>query len=121
MIRFWPACKTNGVAIGAAADGGYGSDGFSEIVAAPSVWTVSEPVSTWILDDTGFLKKGVRSAGVARQYSGTAGRVENCQVGVFLAYRSAKGHGLVDRQLYLPATWTDDRQRCREAGMGLAP
>ena len=55
-----------------------------------------------IIDDTGFLKKGVKSAGVARQYSGTAGRIENCQVGVFLAYRSSKGHALIDRQLYLP-------------------
>lgn len=78
---------------------------------------LGDPQGVLIVDDTGFLKKGVRSAGVARQYSGTAGRVENCQVGVFLAYRSAKGHGLVDRQLYLPATWTDDRQRCREAGI----
>ena len=70
-----------------------------------------------IIDDTGFLKKGVKSAGVARQYSGTAGRIENCQVGVFLAYRSSKGHALIDRQLYLPAAWTDDRERCRAAGV----
>ncbi|MEW2386711.1 IS701 family transposase [Micromonospora sp. NPDC047707] len=78
---------------------------------------LGDPQGVLIVDDTGFLKKGVRSAGVARQYSGTAGRVENCQVGVFLAYRSAKGHGLIDRQLYLPATWTDDRERCRAAGI----
>ncbi len=70
-----------------------------------------------IIDDTGFLKKGVKSAGVARQYSGTAGRIENCQVGVFLAYRSSRGHALIDRQLYLPAAWTDDRDRCRAAGI----
>jgi SRSO17 transposase len=50
-----------------------------------------------IMDDTGLLKMGVKSAGVARQYSGTAGRVENCQVGVFMAYRSSKGHALIDR------------------------
>jgi SRSO17 transposase len=55
------------------------------------------PDGILIADDTGFLKKGTRSAGVARQYSGTAGRVENCQVGVFLAYRSGKGHALIDR------------------------
>ncbi|GAA4975411.1 hypothetical protein GCM10025331_82450 [Actinoplanes utahensis] len=70
-----------------------------------------------IIDDTGFLKKGVKSAGVARQYSGTAGRIENCQIGVFLAYRSTRGHALIDRQLYLPAAWTDDRDRCRAAGI----
>jgi SRSO17 transposase len=70
-----------------------------------------------IFDETGFLKKGDKSAGVARQYSGTAGRIENCQIGVFAAYRSAKGHALVDRELYLPKQWTEDRQRCRAAGI----
>lgn len=71
-----------------------------------------------IADDTGFLKKGLRSAGVQRQYSGTAGRTENCQIGVFLAYASRHGHALVDRELYLPESWTDDRVRCRAAGIG---
>jgi SRSO17 transposase len=70
-----------------------------------------------IADETGFLKKGARSAGVQRQYSGTAGRTENCQVGVFLAYASMRGHALIDRELYLPASWTDDRDRCRDAGI----
>ncbi|WP_189249963.1 IS701 family transposase [Streptosporangium pseudovulgare] len=70
-----------------------------------------------IIDDTGFLKKGVRSAGVQRQYSGTAGRTENCQIGVFLAYASSRGRALIDRELYLPASWTDDRARCRQAGI----
>jgi len=70
-----------------------------------------------ILDDTGFIKKGVRSAGVQRQYSGTAGRVENCQIGAFLAYASPRGHALIDRELYLPETWTADRERCRAAGI----
>ncbi|QRK05951.1 transposase [Archangium violaceum] len=55
-----------------------------------------------VLDETGFLKKGNKSAGVARQYSGTAGRIENCQVGVFLAYVTPRGHTLIDRELYLP-------------------
>ncbi|MDQ2589109.1 IS701 family transposase [Saccharothrix yanglingensis] len=68
-----------------------------------------------IVDDTGFLKKGTRSAGVQRQYSGTAGRTENCQVGVFLAYASDRGHALIDRELYLPESWTADRERCRAA------
>lgn len=70
-----------------------------------------------IVDETGFLKKGDRSAGVARQYSGTAGRIDNCQIGVFLAYASARGHAFVDRELYLPQDWTDDRPRCRAAGI----
>jgi SRSO17 transposase len=63
---------------------------------------LADPQAVLIVDDTGFLKKGVRSAGVARQYSGTAGRIENCQIGVFLAYRSSEGHALINRQLYLP-------------------
>jgi SRSO17 transposase len=70
-----------------------------------------------IVDETGFLKKGTKSCGVARQYSGTAGRIENCQVGVFLAYASAKGHALIDRALYLPEDWTSDRDRRDEAGV----
>ena len=70
-----------------------------------------------IVDETGFLKKGTKSAGVQRQYSGTAGRIENCQIGVFLAYATARGHAFVDRELYLPASWTADRRRCREAGI----
>jgi SRSO17 transposase len=70
-----------------------------------------------IVDDTGFLKKGTRSAGVQRQYSGTAGRIENCQIGVFLAYASSAGHALIDRELYLPESWTSDRPRCRSAGI----
>lgn len=70
-----------------------------------------------VFDDTGFLKKGTRSAGVQRQYSGTAGRTENCQIGVFAAYVSSAGHALIDRQLYLPQSWLDDRARCRAAGI----
>ncbi|WP_436847815.1 IS701 family transposase [Streptomyces avermitilis] len=68
-----------------------------------------------ILDDTGFVKKGTTSAGVQRQYSGTAGRTENCQIGVFAAYATTRGRALVDRELYLPKSWTDDRERCRAA------
>ena len=70
-----------------------------------------------VLDETGFLKKGSHSAGVARQYSGTAGKIENCQIGVFLAYASTHGHTLLDRELYLPQEWTDDRERCHRAGI----
>ncbi|WP_406088876.1 IS701 family transposase [Kitasatospora purpeofusca] len=78
---------------------------------------LADPGGVLIVDDTGFLKKGVRSAGVQRQYSGTAGRTENCQVGVFLAYAGERGRTLIDRALYLPKSWTDDRERCRGAGI----
>lgn len=70
-----------------------------------------------IVDETGFLKKGQHSAGVKRQYSGTAGRIENSQVGVFLCYASDQGSALVDRELYLPQEWAEDRERRREAGI----
>lgn len=64
---------------------------------------------------TGFLKKGTQSVGVQRQYSGTAGRIENCQIGMFLTYASTRGHTLLDRELYLPKSWTQDPDRCRVA------
>src|SRR6266566_1891905 len=70
-----------------------------------------------VLDETGFIKKGKKSAGVARQYSGTAGRRENSQIGVFLLYATCQGAGFLDRELYLPQEWTVDRVRCREAGI----
>ena len=77
--------------------------------------TLSDPAAVLVIDETGCLKKGTRSVGVQRQYSGTAGRIENCQIGVFLTYASPKGHTLLDRELYLPKSWADDRERCREA------
>jgi SRSO17 transposase len=70
-----------------------------------------------IVDETGFLKKGDQSAGVQRQYSGRAGRVENCQVGVFLTYASQSGSAFIDRRLYLPKDWLEDRQRSKLAGI----
>ena len=69
------------------------------------------------VDETGFPKQGTQSVGVARQYGGTLGKVGNCQVGVLLAYVSARGHALVDKALYLPEVWTDDRDRGRAAGV----
>lgn len=69
------------------------------------------------LDETGFLKKGNKSAGVGRQYSGTAGRIENCQVGVFLSYATSQGRALIDRELYIPQDWFEDNFRCKEAGI----
>jgi SRSO17 transposase len=70
-----------------------------------------------IPDETGFLKKGTGSVGVQRQYSGTAGRIENSQVGVFLSYASPRGRALIDRRVYLPKSWTDDPQRCAATGV----
>jgi SRSO17 transposase len=70
-----------------------------------------------VIDETGFVKKGAKSCGVARQYSGTAGRIENCQVGVFLGYASAKGRAGIDRALYLPRAWADDAERRGGAGV----
>lgn len=78
---------------------------------------LADPQGVLIVDETGFLKKGDKSAGVQRQYSGTAGRIENCQIGVFLAYATSKGTAFPDRELYLPKSWTDDEQRRREAGI----
>jgi SRSO17 transposase len=70
-----------------------------------------------VLDETGFVKKGTKSVGVQRQYSGTAGRIENCQIGVFLGYASRHGHALIDRALYLPEVWSNDPARRRTAGV----
>ncbi len=71
------------------------------------------------IDETGFLKKGKQSAGVNRQYSGTAGRIENCQVGVFLSYATRDKQLLIDRELYLPEDWIEDKERCKRAGIPL--
>jgi SRSO17 transposase len=70
-----------------------------------------------VVDETGFLKKGKQSAGVARQYSGTAGRIEDCQIGVFLVYAAPRGSAFLDRALYLPKAWTADAERRQEAGI----
>lgn len=75
------------------------------------------PDGVLIVDETGFIKQGKRSAGVQRQYSGTAGRVENCQLAVFCAYASSRGHALIDRDLYVPKVWIDDQARRGEAGI----
>jgi SRSO17 transposase len=78
---------------------------------------LGEEAGILVVDETGFLKKGKKSAGVAPQYSGTAGGRANCQIGVFLLYASPKGAAFLDRDLYLPDEWTQDRVRCREAGV----
>jgi SRSO17 transposase len=78
----------------------------------------SDPCGVLVVDETGFLKKGTKSAGVARMYSGTAGRIENCQIGVFLGYATASGRTFLDRELYLPRVWAEDRPRRVEARVG---
>ena len=90
-------------------------DGVREELRASVCETLATPNAVLVIAETGFLKKGTKSVGVQRQYSGTAGRIENCQVGVFLSYASPRGHALLDRALYLPKSWTGDPERCREA------
>jgi SRSO17 transposase len=70
-----------------------------------------------IVDETGDIKKGIHSVGVQRQYSGTAGRIENSQVAVYLTYAAPRGHALIDRALYLPTSWCEDSERCADAGI----
>jgi SRSO17 transposase len=93
------------------------ADAVRDDLRAYVVEHLGDPAGVLIVDETGFLKKGEHSAGVHRQYTGTAGRIENCQVGVFLAYATPRGHAFLDRELYLPAEWCADRARCRRAGI----
>jgi SRSO17 transposase len=92
-------------------------DAVRDDLRAYVIQRLGDPDAVLILDETGFLKKGTHSAGVARQYTGTAGRIENAQVGVFLAYTSSHGTAFLDRALYLPKEWTDDPKRCQRAGI----
>src|SRR5215472_6997212 len=78
---------------------------------------LGDPRAVLVIDETGFLKQGTKSVGVKRQYSGTAGRIENCQIGVFLTYAAPAGHVLLDRALYLPREWAVDAVRRQEAGV----
>jgi SRSO17 transposase len=93
------------------------ADAVRDELRAYVVEHLGDPQSVLVIDETGFLKKGGKSAGVKRQYSGTAGRIENCQIGVFLAYASQHGRAFLDRELYLPEDWADDPVRRREAGI----
>ena len=94
-------------------------DAARDALARYVVRAMGDPAAVLAVDETGFLKKGRMSAGVSRQYTGTAGRIENCQVGVFAAYVTPDGgRALIDRELYLPEKWTSDRDRCRAAGIG---
>jgi SRSO17 transposase len=78
---------------------------------------LGDPEAVLIIDETGDVKKGAATVGVQRQYTGTAGRVENAQVGVYLVYAGAGGHAFIDRALYLPRSWTENAQRLRAAGV----
>jgi SRSO17 transposase len=93
------------------------ADAVRDDVRAFAAAQFGHPAGVLIPDETGFLKKGICSVGVQRQYSGTAGRIENSQVGVFLSYASVRGRVLIDRRVYLPRSWTDDQQRCAAAGV----
>ncbi len=93
------------------------ADSVRDDVRAFVVEHLAAPDGVLVLDETGFLKKGTKSVGVARQYSGTAGRRENQQIGVFLLYASAQGAAFIDRALYLPEAWTADAARCAAAGV----
>ncbi|WP_434971569.1 IS701 family transposase [Micromonospora peucetia] len=93
------------------------ADAVRDDVRAVIVDRFGDPDAVLVVDETGDLKKGVHSVGVQRQYTGTAGRIENAQVGVFCGYASRYGHTLIDRRVYLPVSWAEDRNRCQAAGI----
>src|ERR687886_1679519 len=95
--------------------GRWEADALRDIVREYVVETLAEPDAVLVVDETGFLKQGKASCGVARQYTGSAGKITNCQIGVFAAYVSGKGHAFIDRALYLPKAWTDDPDRMAAA------
>ena len=91
------------------------ADALRDLVRDYTLETPSSPGAVLVLDETGFLKQGQHSCGVGRQYTGSAGKIANCQIGVFAAYVSDKGHAFIDRQLYLPKAWTGDPARMTAA------
>jgi SRSO17 transposase len=91
------------------------ADALRDVVCDYVVETLAEPEAVLVVDETGFLKQGHASCGVARQYTGSAGKITNCQIGVFAAYVSGQGHAFIDRALYLPKAWTDDPDRMAAA------
>ena len=93
------------------------ADGVRDDLREYVVEHLGDPEAVLVVDETGFLKQGSKSVGVQRQYSGTAGKVDNCQIGVFLAYGSRRGRTFLDRELYLPQSWAEDGERRREAGV----
>jgi len=93
------------------------ADALRDRIRADVIEALGDRDGVLVVDETGFLKKGEHSVGVARQYSGTAGRIENCQIGVFLAYASRYGQALIDRRLYLPDAWAQDESKRAKAGV----
>lgn len=93
----------------------WSADALCQRVRDYAVEALADPDGVLVVDETGFLKKGTHSVGVARQYSGTAGRIENSQIGVFASYASRWGHALIDRRLYLPKCWANDPERRTKA------
>lgn len=104
--------------------GNWNADALRDIVREYALETLSDPDAVLVIDETGFLKQGKASCGVARQYTGSAGKITNCQIGVFTTYVSRHGHTFIDRALYLPREWTDSRRRLKAAhvpdGVGFA-
>ena len=95
--------------------GRWDADGLRDIVRDYALETLADKDAVLVIDETGFLKQGKASCGVARQYTGSAGKITNCQIGVFASYVSRHGHGFIDRTLYLPKAWTDDPARLKAA------
>src|SRR5271169_7044487 len=93
--------------------GRWDADASREIVREYALETLAEETAVLVIDETGFLKQGKASCGVARQYTGSAGKITTCQIGVFAAYVSRHGHAFIDRALYLPKGWTDDPARLK--------
>src|SRR3954454_23770182 len=91
------------------------ADALRDLVRDDALETLADPDAVLVIDETGFLKQGHASCGVGRQYTGSAGKITNCQIGVFAAYVSDKGHAFIDRQLYLPKAWTGDPARMTAA------
>ena len=104
--------------------GHWDADGLRDIVRDYALETLADRDAVLVIDETGFLKQGKASCGVARQYTGSAGKITNCQIGVFLSYVSRHGHAFIDRSLYLPKEWTDNPARMKAAhvpgGVGFA-
>jgi len=104
--------------------GRWDADALRDIVREYALETLADDDAVLVIDETGFLKQGKASCGVARQYTGSAGKITNCQIGVFAAYVSRHGHAFIDRSLYLPKEWTDDGKRLKAAhvpdGVGFA-
>ena len=93
--------------------GRWDADALRDVVREYALETLSDADAVLVIDETGFLKQGKASCGVARQYTGSAGKITNCQIGVFASYVSRHGHAFIDRALYLPKEWTDDRRRLK--------